>query len=221
MIIVLGILGALTTVFWVLMIIHAAKHVEPKRVMWIWIGIMAVTGVLGAIIYYFMVKRKMDHSLRSASASTSTNDFGIVPPVPSTTPSPAAGVSLAASAPATVTIPTSPSTAAHLKQSFTSGKGLWMIIGIVVAVNILIFAGWYFLRDTKSTPSKSTKGATIQEKTTPVPSQMYAQVGDVSQVRLSNLQKSGGIPIRMKIARIIKLLPENGKATIDLKACSG
>lgn len=49
-------LGILATVFWIMMIVHAAKHnVEDKAM---WIILMVFTGIVGALIYYFVVKRK-------------------------------------------------------------------------------------------------------------------------------------------------------------------
>ena len=53
-----AIIGLLLTVFWILMIVHAAtKPIENKGM---WIVIMVFTGVLGAIVYYFAVKRDFD-----------------------------------------------------------------------------------------------------------------------------------------------------------------
>lgn len=49
-------LGIWATVFWIMMIVHAAKHdVDNKAV---WIILMVFTGIVGALIYYFVVKRK-------------------------------------------------------------------------------------------------------------------------------------------------------------------
>ena len=57
-IIVVFLIGLLCTVFWVMMIVHAAsKPVENKAV---WIILMLLTGVVGALIYYFAVKRNFD-----------------------------------------------------------------------------------------------------------------------------------------------------------------
>jgi len=53
--IVLGIIGIIATVFWVLMIVHAATNNIEGRV--VWILLMVFLGVIGAIIYYFVVKR--------------------------------------------------------------------------------------------------------------------------------------------------------------------
>lgn len=49
-------LGILATVFWIMMIIHAAKHDVENKAMWI--ILMVFTGIVGALIYYFVVKRK-------------------------------------------------------------------------------------------------------------------------------------------------------------------
>ncbi len=44
-----------TTVFWIMMLIHVAKHdVENKT---LWILLMVFTGVVGALVYYLVVKR--------------------------------------------------------------------------------------------------------------------------------------------------------------------
>ena len=51
-----AVLGIWATVFWIMMIVHATKHdVENKAV---WIILMVLTGIVGALIYYFAVKRK-------------------------------------------------------------------------------------------------------------------------------------------------------------------
>ncbi len=47
-----------STVFWILMIVHAAKHDVENKAMWI--VIMVFTGIVGAVIYYFAVKRKFN-----------------------------------------------------------------------------------------------------------------------------------------------------------------
>lgn len=49
------------TVFWLWMIVDAiTKPIENKA---IWILVLLVTGVLGAIVYYFAVKRPMDQKV--------------------------------------------------------------------------------------------------------------------------------------------------------------
>ncbi len=49
------VIGVVAFIFWLLMIIHAAsKPIDNKAV---WIIVMVLTGVIGAIIYYFVVKR--------------------------------------------------------------------------------------------------------------------------------------------------------------------
>lgn len=69
---VVFIVGILATIFWVMMIIHAAKHnIESKAV---WIILMVFTGFIGAVIYYFAVKREFDAQAKPTSSMT--------PPVP-------------------------------------------------------------------------------------------------------------------------------------------
>jgi len=48
----------LATVFWIMMIVHAAKH--PINNKGVWIVVMVFTGIVGALIYYFAVKRKFN-----------------------------------------------------------------------------------------------------------------------------------------------------------------
>lgn len=58
-------IGILCMVFWILMIIHAAtKPIDNKA---LWIVILALTGIVGAIIYYFAVKRKFDQKEKTAA----------------------------------------------------------------------------------------------------------------------------------------------------------
>lgn len=50
------VVGILATIFWIMMLVHAAtKPIENRAV---WIIVLVFTGILGAIIYYFVVKRK-------------------------------------------------------------------------------------------------------------------------------------------------------------------
>lgn len=53
--IVFGILGIACTVFWIMMLVHAATHDNKDKAMWI--ILMVFTGIVGALIYYFVVKR--------------------------------------------------------------------------------------------------------------------------------------------------------------------
>lgn len=55
LILLVGVLGVLASILWLVMIIHAAKHdIENKGM---WIILMVLMGPIGAIVYYFMVKR--------------------------------------------------------------------------------------------------------------------------------------------------------------------
>jgi hypothetical protein len=48
-------IGIWSAVFWIMMIVHVTKHnVENKSM---WIILMVFTGIIGAIVYYFTVKR--------------------------------------------------------------------------------------------------------------------------------------------------------------------
>ncbi len=61
-------LGIWATVFWIMMIVHAAKHDVENKAMWI--ILMVFTGIVGALIYYFVVKRKFANSASSFRAPT-------------------------------------------------------------------------------------------------------------------------------------------------------
>lgn len=61
--IAITIFGIWATIFWIMMIIHAANHNIENKV--IWIFLMAVTGIFGAVIYYFAVKRKLNNPFSS------------------------------------------------------------------------------------------------------------------------------------------------------------
>ena len=52
-------LGIWATVFWIMMIVHAVRHqIDNKG---IWIFVLIFTGIVGALIYYFSVKRKFNN----------------------------------------------------------------------------------------------------------------------------------------------------------------
>ena len=54
--------SVLVTIFWILMIIDAAKRdfkQENDKIMWILIVVL--TGIIGALIYYFMIKKPNKH----------------------------------------------------------------------------------------------------------------------------------------------------------------
>lgn len=49
------VVGLIALIFWIAMIVHAINHpIEHKAV---WILVLLLTGLLGAIVYYFAVKR--------------------------------------------------------------------------------------------------------------------------------------------------------------------
>lgn len=47
--------GIAALVFWIMMIVHAMKHDIKDKTMWL--ILMIFTGIIGALIYYFTVKR--------------------------------------------------------------------------------------------------------------------------------------------------------------------
>jgi magnesium-transporting ATPase (P-type) len=49
------------SIFWIMMIIHAASKPIENRPMWI--VILVLTGLLGAIVYYFVVKRNFKEGM--------------------------------------------------------------------------------------------------------------------------------------------------------------
>lgn len=70
--IVAALIGLAGTIFWVLMIIHAASKPIENRALWI--IVMVFTGAVGAVIYYFAVKREFDKQSSPAP---------VIPPPPS------------------------------------------------------------------------------------------------------------------------------------------
>jgi len=53
--IVVFVVGILAFIFWLRMLIHAAKSTDPSKVAWI--ILIVFTNLLGAIIYYFAAKK--------------------------------------------------------------------------------------------------------------------------------------------------------------------
>ena len=72
---VFAIIGILLFIFWIMMIVHAASNnIENKA---LWIVLIVIFQALGAIVYYFAVKRPFDKVKKSAP---------IAPAAPSTPP---------------------------------------------------------------------------------------------------------------------------------------
>jgi len=61
-------LGIWATVFWIMMIVHAAKHNVENKAMWI--ILIVFTGIVGALIYYFVVKRKFSNQFSAPTKMT-------------------------------------------------------------------------------------------------------------------------------------------------------
>lgn len=55
-------LGVVSLIIWIKMLIHAIQHGGDNKVAWILVIVFA--GVLGAIIYYFVVKKPMDNQMK-------------------------------------------------------------------------------------------------------------------------------------------------------------
>ena len=56
--VVVSIVGLISFIFWLMMLIHAIK--KPIGSKPLWLLLIIFTGILGAIIYYFAVKREFD-----------------------------------------------------------------------------------------------------------------------------------------------------------------
>jgi len=73
---ILGIfvLAIASLVFWIMMLIDAAKYKTDNQV--VWILVICLTGVIGALIYYFVVKRdREDQSMNNIKMPPSAPKF--------------------------------------------------------------------------------------------------------------------------------------------------
>ena len=69
--VVFAAIGLWAAIFWLLMLIHAATHeIENKAV---WIILIIFTGIIGALIYYFMVKRPFNRRVVMPGTTPSTS----------------------------------------------------------------------------------------------------------------------------------------------------
>jgi len=75
--VLLFVLGIWATVFWIMMLVHVAKHNSEDKIMWVLL--MVFTGIIGSLVYYFVVKRKFDKQSTSFPSSPSNQ-----PPTPPT-----------------------------------------------------------------------------------------------------------------------------------------
>ena len=64
--IIMWIIGILGFIFWVIMLIDAIRRTNWKQESdkTLWILIIVLVGLLGAIIYYFAEKRPLDHAAK-------------------------------------------------------------------------------------------------------------------------------------------------------------
>jgi len=63
-------LGIWATIFWIMMLVHVAKYPVENKLMWI--ILMVFTGIIGALIYYFVVKRKFSNQVMPPTTPTAT-----------------------------------------------------------------------------------------------------------------------------------------------------
>jgi len=79
-ILVFSLIGILAFIFWIMMLVHAIKYPIDNKALWLLL--ILLTGIIGAIVYYFAVKR--DYKLEMAGPPS------VPPPVapPSNMPSP-------------------------------------------------------------------------------------------------------------------------------------
>jgi len=50
------IIGIFCLVFWIMMLVDAIKHEDKDKM--IWVLVLIFTGIIGAVVYYFVKKRK-------------------------------------------------------------------------------------------------------------------------------------------------------------------
>jgi hypothetical protein len=63
------VLAILAIIFWIMMLVHAAsKPIENKAM---WIIIIVIFGIIGALVYYFAVKRKFNSRTMQSPPSVS------------------------------------------------------------------------------------------------------------------------------------------------------
>lgn len=70
------VVGILFFIFWVMMLVHAIKNPIENKVLWLLL--ILLTGVIGAIVYYFAVKRGFKQGVQPANY--------VPPSVPPSTP---------------------------------------------------------------------------------------------------------------------------------------
>ena len=64
---IMAIVGLIATIFWIMMLIHAAsKDIDDKG---LWLVVILIGGAIGAVVYYFVVKKKYDAAHPAASKS--------------------------------------------------------------------------------------------------------------------------------------------------------
>lgn len=64
-IILFWVVGILFFIFWIMMLVHAVKNPIENKVLWLLL--ILLTGVIGAIVYYFAVKRGFKQGVQPAN----------------------------------------------------------------------------------------------------------------------------------------------------------
>ncbi|QQS61338.1 MAG: PLDc_N domain-containing protein [Candidatus Moraniibacteriota bacterium] len=75
---IFGAFGIFSLIFWILMIVHIAKHNIQDKAMWM--ILVVFTGFIGALVYYFAVKRTYKESSSSVITTSSNTSSTTIPP---------------------------------------------------------------------------------------------------------------------------------------------
>nr|MBP6929675.1 hypothetical protein [Candidatus Moranbacteria bacterium] len=119
-----------------------------------------------------------------------------------------------------------PATSMMNRKVFLFSVRTWIIISavaILIGIGIVAVVLMTNKEDKNPTKDQATKNpSALSTSTKPSESsaQKFAQVGDVTTVLFPNNIKDGTVPINVKVTRILKLIPEAGRTSIDLRACS-
>ncbi len=103
---------------------------------------------------------------------------------------------------------------------------MWIIISVVAIlvvggiVTATIMINKEDNNQTKDQVTKNPSAISALTKSSDSLAQNFAQVGDESTVSFPNNIQDGVVPIKVKVTRILKLVPEAGRTSIDLRACS-
>jgi uncharacterized membrane protein (UPF0182 family) len=71
-----AIIGVVSLIFWIMMLVHATSNDIPDKGVWIAVLVVSLVigaGLIGALVYYFVVKRKFDEAHPKATAAPSAS----------------------------------------------------------------------------------------------------------------------------------------------------